>query len=264
MTKPWEAWELDALKEAWPRGAMKAAQAALPHRGENSLRGKANALHLVMAGRAAYRKQGSSEWIDAALRRAYRSSMPRLTKLAKELDRTPGWLKWRAGVLGIRRETGPYNRPWEQEEQRILEEGVEKGSPLSTIHKKLRMAGYSRSLTAIRSRIDKQGLGLSRSQWTANEVGQLLGVDSHSVSGWIQKGWLSAHRTVGPSAECWPDEIEERRKLYAITPAALRKFMRAYPRAWDHRRVRIEVLLDLLCGGDDGLTSGRFGAAGHD
>ncbi len=80
MYKPWEAWELDALKEAWPRGAMKAAQAALPHRGETSIRGKANALHLVMAGRAAYRKQESSEWIDAALRRAYRSSIPPLSK----------------------------------------------------------------------------------------------------------------------------------------------------------------------------------------
>lgn len=57
--------------------------------------------------------------------------------------------------------------------------------------------------------------------------------------------------------------MEERRLRYQITIPALRKFMLAHPRAWDHRRVRIEVLLDLLVGGEHGLNSGTFGEAGH-
>ena len=50
---------------------------------------------------------------------------------------------------------------------------------------------------------------------------------------------------------------------YQITVPALRKFLIQYPRVWDHRRVRIEVLLDLLVGGEHGLSSGVFGEAGH-
>lgn len=264
ITKKWEDWELAALREAWPTGASKAAQAVLPHRSEGSLRGKANALRLNMEGRAVYRKQPSSEWIDAALRRAYRSPHPRLKALAKELDRTQGWLKWRAGILGLRRVAELYNRRWEPEELRILETCSERGLTTSTIHEHLQKAGYSRSLTAIRIQIDKQDFNLTRQQWTANDVAKMFGVDSHSVTAWIRKGWLSATRTIGPSADCWPDEIEERHWMYAVTPAALRKFMLAYPRAWDHRRLRVEVLLDLLCGGEDGLTRGVFGAGGHD
>ncbi len=257
---PWQDWEVEALKTAWPRGALKAAQAALPHRSANSLRGRAERLGLKMAGRAVYRKQPASEWIDAALRREYRNAQPNLAKLSKELDRTRGWLKWRAGVLGIRKQARPYNRRWEPEEQRILEACIDAGHGVATIHKRLHKAGYARALTAILARLNAQNLPLTRNYWTANDVAALFALEVHSVLAWIHKGWLPAKRTPGPSC-C--DEIEERRQMYAITASNVRKFMLAYPHAWDHRRMRIEVLLDLLCGGEDGLASGAFGAASH-
>lgn len=250
---PWQKWELDALTEVWPKGAMKSAREALPHRSENSIRGKAEYLGIKQEGRAKYKKQPSSEWIDAALRRAYRSSAPRLATLAKELDRTEGWLKWRAGILGIRHIADKNNRKWENEEQKILEECIERGTKISTIHRNLRQAGYYRSLTAISARIYDQKLGVNRKGWTANEVAGLFGIEMKSIINWIKKGWLSASREVGPSCDKWPDEIEERRKMYMITADNLKKFMLDYPRAWDHRRMRIEVLLDLLCGNRNGL-----------
>lgn len=263
IVQPWHDWEIEALKEAWPLGGVKTAQEALPHRSSISIRGKADHLRLRMEGRAAYRKQPTSEWIDAALRRAYRSPTPRLAKLAQKLDRTPGWLKWRAGILGLRRQAESQNRLWNEEEQRILDDALDAGWGVSTIHTRLRKAGYHRSLTAIRTRITDQGKSFHRRHWNANEVSQLFGVDSHSVVLWIKKGWLSAKRVTGPSSDYWPDELDERRLMYAITPAHLHQFMLEYPHAWDHRRMRVEVLLDLLCGGEHGLCSENFGAAGH-
>ncbi len=259
----WQPWELEALKAAWAEGGVKAAQQALPHRSRNSLRGKAMVLEVRVQGREPYRKQPSSEWIDAAIRRAYRSPKPGLKKLARELGRTVGWLKWRAGVLGVRHLAELYNRRWTDVENDILREGVEAGYSVSTLQRQLKMAGFQRSLSAVVDQVGKLQLGWNRNWYTATEVGRLLGIESKSVTQWIEKGWLTAKRGVGISSALSADEMEERRLQYQITVPALRKFMVAHPRAWDHRRVRIEVLLDLLVGGEHGLASGSFGEAGH-
>lgn len=260
---PWQDWEINALKAAWPKGGLAAAQAALPQRSKNSIKGKAGALRLRVAGRMPHRRQESSEWIDAAIKRAYRQPKPELKRLARELDREVGWLKWRAGVLGVRRVAEPYNRRWTDVENDILIAGNEAGNAISTLHKQLRMAGFNRSLSAIADQVAKLQLGWNRNWYTATEVGKLMGVENKSVVLWIDKGWLTAKRGVGISSEYRAEDLEERRLKYQITIPALRKFMLALPRAWDHRRVRIEVLLDLLVGGEHGLNSGTFGEAGH-
>lgn len=41
--------------------------------------------------------------------------------------------------------------------------------------------------------------------------------------------------------------------MHMITADNLKKFMLSYPRALDHRRMRIEILLDLLCGNQHGF-----------
>lgn len=263
LKQPWQPWELEALQTAWAEGGAKAAQQVLPHRSYDSLRGKAFALNVQIKNRAPYLKQPSSEWIDAAIRRAYRSPRPGLKRLARELDRSVGWLKWRAGVMGVRRLAEPYNRRWTEVENDILRAGIEAGYALSTLHKQLRLAGFQRALSAIVDQVGKLQLGWNRNWYTATEVGHLLGIESKSVAQWVEKGWLVAKRGVGISSPYSADEMEERRLRYQITIPALRKFMLAHPRAWDHRRVRIEVLLDLLVGGEHGLNSGTFGEAGH-
>jgi len=218
-------------------------------------------LRLAVAGRAPYRKQASSEWIDAAIRRAYREPTPALKKLAREVDRKVGCLKWRAGVLGVRRVAA--HRRWTEVENDILREGIEAGRSLSTLHTHLRKAGFQRSLSAIVDHVWELQLGWNRQWYTAAEVGKLLGIDSKSVATWIEKDWLKASRGVGIASALRADELETRRLKYQITIPALRKFLVQHPRVWDHRRVRIEVLLDLLVGGEHGLSSGVFGEAGH-
>ena len=259
----WQGWELDALKAAWPNGGIQAARHALPNRSDDSIKGKVCALQLKVAGRAAYRKQESSEWIDAAIRRAYRQPKLVLKKLAREVDREVGWLKWRAGVLGVRRVAEQSVRRWTEVENNLLREGLEKGHSLSTLHRQLHQAGFRRSLSAVSGHVWELQLGWNRNWYSASEVGQLLGIESKSVAAWIEKGWLKADRGVGIASERQTDDLETRRLCYQITIPALRKFLVQHPRVWDHRRVRIEVLLDLLIGGEHGLSSGVFGEAGH-
>lgn len=50
--------------------------------------------------------------------------------------------------------------------------------------------------------------------------------------------------------------------MYRITPALLRRFLLQHPARWDHRKMQKEVLLDLLCGGQEGLNVFGFGTAG--
>lgn len=259
----WQDWEINALKAAWPKGGLAAAQAALPQRSKNSIKGKAGALRLRVAGRMPHRRQESSEWIDAAIKRAYRQPKPELKRLARELDREVGWLKWRAGVLGVRRVAKQPWRRWTEAEIDLLRDGIERGYALSTLHRRLRQAGFQRSLSAIADHVWELQLGWNRQWYTAAEVGKLLGISSKSVATWIEKDWLKASRGVGIASALRADELETRRLKYQITIPALRKFLISHPRVWDHRRVRIEVLLDLLVGGEHGLSSGVFGEAGH-
>ena len=257
----WQDWEINALKAAWPKGGLAAAQVALPQRSKNSIKGKAGALRLRVAGRMPHRRQESSEWIDAAIKRAYRQPKPELKRLARELDREVGWLKWRAGVLGVRRVAA--HRRWTEVENNILREDIEAGRSLSTLHTHLRKAGFQRSLSAIADHVWELQLGWNRPWYSASEVGKLLGISSKSVATWIEKDWLKASRGVGIASEACADDLETRRLQYQITMPAVRKFLISHPRVWDHRRVRIEVLLDLLVGGEHGLSSGVFGEAGH-
>lgn len=263
LKQPWQPWELEALQTAWAEGGAKAAQQVLPHRTKESLRGKAFVLEVRVQGRAPYLKQPSSEWIDAAIKRAYRQPKPELKRLARELDREVGWLKWRAGVLGVRRVAEQPWRRWTEAEIDLLRDGIERGYALSTLHRRLRQAGFQRSLSAVADRVRELQLGWNRPWYSASEVGKMLGIASKSVAQWIEKGWLKADRGVGIASEACADDLETRRLQYQITMPAVRKFLISYPRVWDHRRVRIEVLLDLLVGGEHGLSSGVFGEAGH-
>jgi hypothetical protein len=62
----WTLEEMEALREAWPKGGMKEARKALPHRAEDALRGKAFALGLRTRDHKAYDNYGQS---DFAMRR---------------------------------------------------------------------------------------------------------------------------------------------------------------------------------------------------
>lgn len=170
-----------------------------------------------------HRRQESSEWIDAAIKRAYRQPKPELKRLARELDREVGWLKWRAGVLGVRRVAEQPWRRWTEAEIDLLRDGIEQG--LRAQHAASAVASGRFSAVAIRGRGSGRGIAtrLESPWYSASEVGKMLGIASKSVAQWIEKGWLKADRGVGIASEACADDLETRRLQYQITMPAVRK-----------------------------------------
>jgi hypothetical protein len=254
----WNAWspeEVAILEQFWPEGGYRVVQEHLPHRSKCSIQGRAFKLQLKIPTRTPARPQPSSDWIDAAIRREYRQGKPQLKPLGKQLDRTVGWLKWRACQLGVTRMApGVETSPWSPEEQQYLESALERGLSATAISKGLRKLGFNRTASAIVVRIGKQGLVWSREWWTAMDVARALNVDCSVPLKWIRAGKLKAIKTHGMSA------TQELQSQWKVKPADVRRMMLNHPELWDHRRMNQEILLDLLCGGKYGLTEGAFGA----
>lgn len=244
--QPWTRAELDLLSVAWPKGGYREAKKVLPHRGHNSLAGKAASLTLRVLGRG-YDREGSTELIDAALKRAYKTGRPNLSELARSTGRKRGWLKYRASFLGLTlHPRGAPNFPWLDEEDKILEDLLESGASAHTIRKKLYERGHVRSLTAIVTRVETLKLSFNRDFWTATDVARMFDIDTKSILRWIEKGWLYAKRVDGPSRAIESETEPERRKLWHISPDSIRRFMLERPECWDHRLMKKEILLDLL------------------
>jgi hypothetical protein len=241
----WTPEEIDLLVEHWPKGGMKACRPLFPHRNPGSLRGKAEGLGLKMEGRGRYTRQESTEWIDAQIRREYATGAPKLKPLAQRLQRHKGWVKWRAGVLGVRRprDTVPHSR-WSAEEDAILVAAVDDERSVTQMQRRLRAAGYLRSLESIRSRIWKQHGGFRRGHYAIGEVSEMFGVGNETVRAWIHSGKLAAQRKPGVSMA----GLGVGPGNYQITPGSISRFMREHLGAWDHRKMRKEVLVDFLLG----------------
>ena len=254
--QPWTQAELQALIDTWPHGGIRSARAALPGRTDQQIKGKSYALNLVVLGKKAYRRFEPDEFIDAAIKRAYRTSKPDLKALEKATGRERQWLKYRAQVLGV--STARGGRPfctWTPEEEAVLRAGADQNLSVTTIQSRLRKAGHQRSLAAITNRLTTLGLSLRREAWTASDVSRIFDIDLHAVRRWIASGVLRADRCGGLTGRANPEETT----FWSIHPEAVRDFMLRCPEKWDHRRMRKEVLLDLLCS-DSFNTAARKGA----
>jgi hypothetical protein len=237
----WTREELDTLALHWPRGGLRAVSPHLPHLGADALRGKACDLGIHVAGRQPHRRQPTSELIDSAIRRDYRNGRPNLRALALATGRHVGWLKWRAAVLGIASGARRRNPPWTEAENLVVTDGIERGHSAVAIRNALKRAGSLRSLDAILSRVHFLGLRWNREWWTATDVARLFNVDPSVVFRWISQGMLVAKREPGPS-----QTASGQATYWQIGEKAVVAFMLGHPEQWDHRKMRKEVLLDLL------------------
>lgn len=263
MSEKWTKEELELLEREYPKGGIKAVRPLFPNRTTTALKGKALYLQLRVEGRSPYLRQEPTELIDAALKRAYLDGKPDLKKLARTWNRTHGWIKWRAMNLGLSKAAhGAPTGPWLPEEDSLLECCLDREYGISTIQKKFQAAGYRRTLSAVANRVRTLGLRFSRDWWNVSDVARALGIEDHSVTRWIALGKLVAEKKRGPMYDHLPVSDDSRTIMWQVKPAALRKFLLQNPQLWDHRRMKKEVLLDLLCGGEDGLTKGIWGATG--
>lgn len=237
----WTRAELDLMTEHWPKGGIRAVAPLLPHRSGESLRGKADFLGLHINGRKRPEKYHPSEFIDAAIRRAYQTGAPNLSNLERATGRHRGWIKWRAAAMGVSITNGGNHAPWSADENALLQDGIDNGKSATALHLALKRAGYHRSLSATATQIFKLGLSFTRDWWTASDVALMFAIDHKSIVRWLESGWLVATKERGPSAS-----KDAATTLWKIQPEAVRRFMLAYPEKWDHRRLNREILLDLL------------------
>jgi hypothetical protein len=254
--KYWTAAEDAIMREHYPLGGTRRASEFLPERGKGAVASRASALGLHIIGRKNRDAVASSEWIDAAIRRAYQQgpSRGKVRALAKQIDRKPGWVIWRAQVLGVSRQSpGGHGTPWTPEEDRVLEEGIEHGKSITSIQRYLKKAGYARSINSIAVRVQIAGLSWQNPQWTAHAISRALGSSENTVLRWLRSRKLAGAQQRGPSVDYKPPADLMR---WYVKPEALREFMLAHPHEWDHRKVPKELLLDILCGGPHGLNKG--------
>jgi excisionase family DNA binding protein len=246
----WDDAQDELMKTHWPQGGLRAVRPLFPTRPDGSLQKRARVLGLKVDNRAPDRRQTSNDWIDAQIRHEWASGSPDIRALAKRIDRKYGWVKWRAGELGVRRswETDVKDR-WSPEEDRIVEHGINEGWNIARIQRHMKTAGYRRSPAGIRCRVWEQHGGWNRNYYTAQETAALFGVSKEAVYRWIETGKLRAKRGPGMSVVQKP----ENGGFYHVAPAAISAFMREHVGAWDHRRMRKEVLMDFLIGADKAL-----------
>jgi len=166
----------------------------------------------------------------------------------KKLAQKWGIPRWKVSVRA--RELGilPMQKKepnWSPKELDILERNPHR-TP-SMIQKYLKKAGYHRTLQGIM--LKKRRTHLTRSTmdgYTARSLAECFGIDAHSITRWIKKGWLKAmKRGTARKAQQGGDE-------YYIRDSSIRDFIIRYVAIIDFRKIDKYWLVDLL-------TEGKYG-----
>lgn len=200
---------------------------------------------LVLAG-ARRKKWAADERVDAIIHEAYR-------KLIEENDRKAikaaaveiGWPKHalivRARDLGLSR---VKEADWSVEEVEVLRLHAHLGP--TAIQKRLADAGFPRTRTGVvqkRKRLDLVGTG---DGYSAHALAGLMGIDDHTVTRWIERGWLAATRRETERTE------QQGGDAYWIWRRDVRAFVMEHADEVDLRKVEKWWFLDLLTDGEIG------------
>lgn len=151
--------------------------------------------------------------------------------LAKRLGVPPYVISKWAGELGVRPTKEP---PWSEQDVEYLRKNVARMG-WQRLAKKLGRTVVAVKLKAKRLEISKMNDG----GWTARQLGDLLGVDSHRVRLWIDRGWLRATRRQTDRTE---------RDAFLLRPEDLRTFLRDHANVVNLRRVDPGWLFSLAFG----------------
>ena len=191
--------------------------------------------YIGRTGRSKRPKYPLTDFAEKILREQYDSGIRgRVTSLARTLGWPPWKVKKTAATMGLGRSRKSWRR-WDPLEDQLLEREASRRT-VPWLAKRL-----NRSEVAVAMRL--KHLRLSRREhdgwFTATELAGCMGVDAKTVTRWIEKGWLVArHRGTNSPMDPWM--IEE---------AAIRKFVRSHPMAFDLRRVDQLWFVDMVFGG---------------
>ncbi|MEK6323594.1 MAG: helix-turn-helix domain-containing protein [Acidobacteriota bacterium] len=182
-----------------------------------------------------------NERIDDEIRRIYLNGSrgrgrETLAGYAKRIQYPYSIVQLRAGKLEI---SSPYSaRPvWSMKEDEILRRGAQHS--YQTIWRRLRAAGFNRSLIAVRRKVTNAGSKQHSDMMSGSETAQCFGVSDATVYRWIKKGLLKARlkdNAAIPSPQCH----------FLVHDNAIRDFVQRHPMEFDLRRVDQLWFLNLI------------------
>lgn len=240
----WTAKEETLLRQNYPRGGLALAVAVLPHRDEGAIYQRAAKLGLrsPRAGQFRSERYQGSAFIDEMIRRTYQGT-PRknmVADLARVINRPRWWVGKRATYMGLKapRTKEPAWTPAEIDiATRLAARRPE------NIRKALVRAGFTRSETSIVVKLKR--LGISRvdpDNYTARGLATALGVDSKTITRWIDKGWLKATRRGTARVEVQGGDE------WAIKTRDIRRFVTENASVVDLRKVDGVWFIEMLAG----------------
>ncbi len=179
----------------------------------------------------ANRKYVLDERAEAILRERYDSHPQTVTELCNALKVPRYTLKRWAQTLGLARTKD--ERTWTEKEIQYLESNYHR------LHVITMAKHLKRTTTAVALKTKRLGIRKCDEGYTVNSLSLALGVDTHKVTRWIERGLLKAARR----------NTNRERDVYYLSEVSVREFIVRYPLEIDVRRVDGLWLIDLLANG---------------
>lgn len=171
---------------------------------------------------------------DHAIREAWLARIPRRSQLLADRWGIPKWaVTHRAVALGVTRPEA-HKRPWTPEEEAFL------WTHAGHRHARWIARKLGRSLASVAMAMKRRQLRQAvRENYTLRELELCFGVDHRVIERWVREGKL---------------EVEKRgyltdRDAWAVTDAALLRFIAEHPMAFELRRVEQVWFMDLILSG---------------
>jgi hypothetical protein len=190
----WTPTEIKLLEQQYATLGSLGCRELLPHRSQQAIQMKAQAIGLK--GPAVTRQSFKRRWhytpeIDARIRQAYENPTRGSINTACQATGLPKYiLVRRAAMLGFI--TPRFKQAeWSRKEIELLKE-YGHHTP-QVIARKLKTAGYSRSVAAVATKLKREDIDRTDpDHYTGGQLARLMGVPSKTISWWINKEGLPA------------------------------------------------------------------------
>ena len=179
---------------------------------------------------------------DGLIREAYLRLRTGDRAALKAVSRQLGWTRSavckRGAELGLAR---VKERVWSEREEQVL---AQFGHLAPTgISRKLADAGFTRSVTAIQVKLNRNRIKSNLEGYSACQLAEALGIDVKKVLRWIQQGVLRAERR---GTQRLPQQGGD---IWWISDPSVRRFVLRFPGEIDLARVEKIWFLNLLTKG---------------
>lgn len=188
-------------------------------------------------------KYAPSPQIDELIRDAYRSYREGGDRRA--LTRTAAKIRWpkhmvnrRGAQLGL---AHVKEAPWRESEVQLLEQYGHLTPQV--IARRLRAAGYQRSENAVHIKLTRMRIKQNLEGYSATQLANALGVDSHCVTKFIHSKRLKAERRGTERTDAQGGDV------WWITRSAAKAFVEQFPDEVNFHKVEKFWFLDLITDG---------------